>query len=143
MYLPVTPHFITKHTQITINLITFCLSHKSNRLKTYTIYFSYACILLPVSVKGKGNIFVYTGKPNPLYSSECRMVTLHTLHELSVYGHSSAHEPLYIKVSWLNQHESNKPNGKVSCNYDLVYIQYAWNNTYTFLSSTELEFATR
>jgi len=40
--------------------------------------------LYPVSVKGTGNIFVQTGKPNPLCSSESRMDILHTLHELSV-----------------------------------------------------------
>jgi hypothetical protein len=40
--------------------------------------------LYPVSVNGTGNIFVYTGKPNPLCSSECRMDTLHTLHKLSM-----------------------------------------------------------
>jgi hypothetical protein len=91
MYLPVTPHFITWHMQITINLIMkFCLTHKSNKLKTYTIYFSLSLaqhvlvFLYPVSVKCTGNIFVYTGKPDPLRSSECRMDTLHTLHELSV-----------------------------------------------------------
>jgi len=91
MYQPVTPHFITRHMQITINLImTFCLTHKSNRLKTHTIYVSLSLaqhvllFLYLVSVKCTGNIFVYKGKPNRLYSSECRMDTLHTLHELSV-----------------------------------------------------------
>ena len=66
------------------------VSYKSNRLKTYTIYVSLSVaqhVLVfpyPVSVKCTGNIFVYIGKPNPLYSSACRMDTLHTLHELSV-----------------------------------------------------------
>ena len=91
MYLLVTPHFITWHIEITIHLImTFRLTHKSNRLKTYTIYIALIVaqhvlvFLYPVSVKCTGNISVYTGKPNPFHSSECRMDTLHTLHDLSV-----------------------------------------------------------